>query len=255
MTANELPAVVTNVTIDRAVQAAADAAPEMAGLLRLAIEQRVPVDTLERLLTMHERIADRQAAKDFASALAEFQRECPPIAKTSTATRVKGNGTEKLYNYAELDEIARTIGPLLHTRGLAYSWDSSWGSDRITCVCKLRHANGHSETATFSCVTTAASPLMNAQQREAAALTYAKRQSLVQVLGLTTTEPDTDAEDSHEKISKSQAADVEAMIAEVGASLPRIYKWLSVKKIADVRVVDHARLIQYLNSLRKEGGK
>jgi len=160
-------------------------------LLQVAIEHNLPVETLERLQALHERVSDRAAANEFARELAAFQEECPPIVKSSTAKVMTRGGVNYSYKYAELDQIARTVRPLLARRGFSYTWDSDVRDMALHCVCILRHVNGHFEKANFSAPVESAAG-MSEQQKHASALTYARRQSLVQVLGLTTTDPDTD---------------------------------------------------------------
>ena len=64
---------------------------QISRLLQTAIEKEIPVEALEKIVALHERVADREAAKEFASAMALFQSECPPIPKKSTAV-VKKDG-------------------------------------------------------------------------------------------------------------------------------------------------------------------
>jgi hypothetical protein len=167
----------------------------MARLFELAVEKGVDgVAALERLVALHERATDRSAAREFADAMARFQEECPPIRKTSTATVVTKSGGKFQYQYAELDEIARTVRPILHKHGLSYSWDNELSQDgnRIKVRCVVKHANGHQTTSTFEAPTSALTQAMSKQQEVAAALTFGRRQTLIQALGLTTTDPDSD---------------------------------------------------------------
>lgn len=167
----------------------------MSPLLHLAIEKNVSVETLEKLVDLHERVSAREAAKEFADAMARFQSSCPPVHKASTARVATKSGGAYEYRYAELDEIARTVRPHLHKEGLSYSWDSQVSEDgkRITVVCTVTHSNGHKASASFAAPTAALTSAMSPQQEVAAALTFGKRQSLISVLGLTTTDQDTDA--------------------------------------------------------------
>jgi hypothetical protein len=169
-------------------------AAAMSPLLHLAVEKGVSVEALEKLVNLHERMADREAAKEFSAAMARFQERCPPISKTSTAEVATKSGGRYAYRYAELDEIARTVRPHLHKEGLSYRWDSVVSDDgaRIRVECHLSHENGHSIKATFSSPTEALTGAMSPQQKVAAALTFGRRQSLIEVLGLTTTDNDND---------------------------------------------------------------
>lgn len=222
---------------------------EIVDLLRAAVEHGLPVETLERLQALHERVSDRAAATEFARELAAFQEECPPIAKTSTANVVTLKGARYSYTYAALDTIARTVRPLLAKRGFSYTWDSEI-RDKVLlhCVCILRHVNGHSERANFQ-APVESSAGMSEQQKHASALTYARRQSLVQVLGLTTTEPDTDGA-KLEPITQDQADDLRALIESEGANLARFLKWAKVQRLEDLPSRDYESAV---NTIRAAG--
>jgi hypothetical protein len=206
-------------------------------LLQLAVEKDISVESLEKLVNLYERMADRQAAQEFADALARFQGECPPIAKTSKAEIRTTKGGSYEYTFAPLEEIARTVNPLLHKHGLSYSWDSTHASNMITATCWLRHRNGHKEPATFSVPVENASA-MNNQQKHGAALTYARRGSLVAVLGLTTAEPDTDNNDPTELISQDQLMLLKEALSEVQISKARLFKVLGhgITRLEDMPV-------------------
>lgn len=212
---------------------------EISGILRLAVERGVPVDTIERLVALKERMDERSAAAEFNQALAAFQAECPAIRKTSTAKVTTKSGGAYEYRYAELDEIARTTRPLLQKHGLSYSWDSELAGDKIVCTCTLRHIAGHSQTAKFVCPTDTASA-MSSQQKHAAALTYSRRQSLIQVLGLTTTDPDTDGA-SDERITEQQAYAIEDLIRESGADRARFLSYMGVASVGEIAARDYQK--------------
>lgn len=218
-------------------------------MLTLAIEKGVPVETLEKLMALHERVSDRQAASEFAAAFASFQHACPLIYKASTANVATKAGSKFSYTYAPLDEIARTVGPLLHEHGLSYTWDSDVKERMLCATCTLRHVNGHSVTASFT-APTETSAGMSEQQKFAAALTFARRQSLVQVLGLTTTDEDTDARPT-EMITDEQAASLEALITEVGADRAKFLKYLDIDDLlGGLRAADYAGAVRALEQKR-----
>jgi hypothetical protein len=204
----------------------------MPELFKLAVEKG-GVDALERLAALHERMMDRDSAREFAAAMAAFQEECPPVRKTSTAKVVTKSGGSYSYAYAELDEIARTVRPILHRHGLSYSWDSTLSESgaMLRCVCTVSHANGHKASATFEAPTEAVTQAMSPQQRHAAALTFARRQSLIQVLGLTTCDPDADgASEPEAKITPEQVLVLEALIDKRPAgSRSRLLDWISAE--------------------------
>lgn len=222
-------------------------------LIHMAVEKDLPVETLERLVALHERVTDRQAASEFAGALAQFQAECPPITKTSVAHVATQSGAKYSYNYAELPHIASTVGPLLHSRGFSYSWDSEIKEKMMSVTCTLRHVNGHKVTASFACPTEARAG-MSEQQKFAAALSYAKRMSLIQVLGITTADPDTDGA-SHELLSKEQVAELRYLADEVGADIPKFLKFMQYDTFEEIPKSEFNRARVALNSKRQPVSK
>ena len=61
-------------------------------LLRIAVERGAPVEQLEKLVDLHERMEQRQAARDFSAAFAAFQAECPSIVKNREGKVVTNKG-------------------------------------------------------------------------------------------------------------------------------------------------------------------
>lgn len=218
-------------------------------MLQLAIEKGVGVDALEKLVALHERVSDRAARTEFAAALSDFQKECPPIAKDSTAKITTRSGGSYSYQYAELDHIAAKVRDPLHTRGFSFSWDSSTEGKMLTAVCTLRHVNGHSEKASFTLPVDSASA-MSEQQKYVAALSFAKRMSLVQVLGLTTSDPDTDGMDP-ETISDDQASELQALAEEVRADDAKFLTYMGVKSYHEIRRGDLNKAVMALEEKRK----
>ena len=169
-----------------------DSAPPIMSLLHLAVDKGVDVETLERLMTLHERLADRKASEEFAEAFAKFQSECPPIAKRSEADR---------YKYASLDQIASVVNPLLAKHGLSYTWDTDTSEGSIKIICHLRHVNGHTVQSHASMVLEQGRGI-NKNQSTGSAMSYGQRYSLIQVLGLTTCQSDDDGASSGNKGGK-----------------------------------------------------
>jgi hypothetical protein len=135
--------------------------------------------------------------------------------------------------------------------GLSFSWDSKTTDKMIMCICTLTHVNGHKETASFECPTDSKAG-MSEQQKVASALTFARRQSLVQVLGLTVTDPDEDGgEADYERISAGQVADIEALISEVGADDKRFLKFMKVECLEDILASHYSMAVKALERKRQ----
>ena len=234
---------------------------EPTSLVQYAIEKGTPVEVLERLVALQERVTEREARSAFFDAMSKFQAACPAIKKTGVARVKTKSGVNYQYKYSELNEIARVARPILSPLGLSYTWDSTLDAGKLNCSCTLRHIDGHSETATFSCPTDTKADMSGAQAT-GAALTYARRQSLIQVLGLTTTDEDIDGAGEGGgggAITDEQAADLQALVAEVfgddESRRLRFLKWLhestGAETIADVPAIHYASVVATLERKRR----
>lgn len=235
----------------------------LAMLVRLSKDASCDVEKLKELVGLAERFEDRVAARAFATAKAAFQADCDSIPKTSTAKIVSKSGGMYSYSYAELDQIVRTIRKPMTDHGLTFSWDSKTEGAMIEVVCKLTHVDGHSETATFTGSTESSSPGMSKIQQVASALTFARRQALVQVLGLTTTDPDNDGagsqQQSDQTIDAEQQNTIDALLIELDMQTPasrkRFYAAVGtgVAKTSDIPVHRYEWAVDNLKGKIKAG--
>lgn len=180
-------------------------------LLLKALEQGAPVETLEKLLGLSERIRAAAAKAEYFEALSKFQDECPPIVKTKAGAKNKPGATTNAgqvrYHYAQLDDIRRIAGPKLREHGFSYDFDteivegkSFAGTAAIMCkvVCNLHHIGGHVKQSTFS-VPIEKSEYMSNPQSFGSARTFAMRYAFLDVTGLTTADKDNDGRDGTER--------------------------------------------------------
>ena len=158
-------------------------------LMAQAIAQKVDVATIERLLAVRRELKAELAQENYFRALSKFQATCPPIEKTKL---VKNKDGSERYRYAPLDVITRAVGPSIETHGFAYTFDTEQESGAVTAICRVHHEDGHTEEYRFTApVDERAS--MNAPQRVASALTYAKRYAFCDAFGIMTADADDDA--------------------------------------------------------------
>ena len=221
--------------------------------LLLAVLERgesLDVEVLERIVALKEREEDRQATRALHDAIATFQGEVGPIPKTKRVDFAGRSGHRVTYSYAPLDVIAEAIREPLARAGLSYTWDSKTEPAALHCICTVRHVHGAKVTASFGApIDTEAK--MSGPQRAAAALTYARRQSLVQALGLTSADTDTDAEDglTGEHISSAQVKELHAWVKNSGADLDRFLDLLGVATFSDL---DTSRFEEAKDLLRRK---
>lgn len=234
---------------------AADSRGSITQLLNLAIEKGASAADLKELVGLHERIADREAEQEFARAMAAFKAECPPLIKARTAKIITKGGGSYSFDYADLDDIAKVIDPVLHRHGLSYSWDSLIEGGALTCICIIRHVNGHSQPSRFTLPIENPSA-MNPQQKVGAAMSFAQRRSLCSALGLTTT--DEDAESVRQvdptPITEDQVTAIQDLITETKTDAVRFLKHFDIANLAELPVVRYAEAISVLDTKKRRAG-
>jgi ERF superfamily len=179
-----------------------DVSPE--GLIALAIQRGVPVETFEKLLAMHQQLRAAAAKREFDEAFARVQSELPVICKSSDVI-VDG---KKRYSYAPIDRIIAIVQPILTKHGFSYSFDSIDEADppAKVCVMTMRHAGGHSERSSFR-IEIDQNGRQNKSQQHASAHTYAKRYAFCDGWGIMTGEEDDDSRKASEAHPKLREGD------------------------------------------------
>ncbi len=161
-------------------------------LLAKAIEHNVGIDTMERLLTLRERLKAEQARDAFFTALAAFQGGCPVIAKTKQITIRPKEGAAYSYRYAPLDVIVEQVRAHLQAHGLSYTIKTRQDEGTLTAICEVHHEAGHTEASELT-VPIDRAARMNDTQKVGAARTYAMRYAFCNAFGILTGDDDTDA--------------------------------------------------------------
>jgi len=150
---------------------------------RLASDPNVPVEKLERLIAMQERILAHNAKAAFDADFAKMQGELPIVVE-----RGKGNTG----SYARLEDIVATVRPVLTKFGFSLSHTSEWPAEKtVKIVGVLGHRDGHEKRSEF--LTTAdTSGSKNAIQGLGSALSYGRRYTTLDLLGIATCNEDDD---------------------------------------------------------------
>lgn len=155
---------------------------------RAASNPSVDIDKLERLLAMHERIKQREAAAAYADALAKMQAELPVIAERGGIKDRQGNVQSR---YALWEDVVGEITPVLSRHGFGLSFRVTNDAQGVTVTGVLSHALGHSEqTSLMLPIDTSGSK--NAVQSVGSSTSYGKRYTAGCLLNLRTGETDTD---------------------------------------------------------------
>jgi hypothetical protein len=160
-------------------------------LIAKAIDKKVPVETMERLLMMRRELKAEWAKSEFDKAMAAFQAECPIIKKTKS---VKTDTGEVAYKYAPLESIVDQVKDILSKHGFSYGVDQPGAKQGyIKVAFTAKHTSGHSEVTCVELPLGNKTRIMSQTQVEAAALTFAKRYAFCNAFGILTGDEDTDA--------------------------------------------------------------
>lgn len=190
-----------NVTLENASQ---NSLVSTEGFISEAIKSNVPAETLEKLFSLYERVKAEHAREAFVQAMSNFQGQCPVIKKIKSV--LNKDGTTLRYKYAPIDAVIEQIRKPLSENGLSYTWNVVRSQNHMQVTCTLFHKLGHSMVSTFE-IPIIESQFMTSPQSYATAQTYAKRYTLLNVLGIGTADEDTDATDTgKDKVAKSEKA-------------------------------------------------
>lgn len=161
-------------------------------LLSQAVSNNVSVETLEKLFALREKVKAEQAKEAFIKALAKFQSEIPVIKKTKKVLNKDGKSVR--YMFAPIDSIVEQVKKYLEKNDISYRWETKQEKDTIQAICIVTHSLGHSESSAFE-IPVDPEGYMTKAQKFASALTFAKRYSLTNALGISTSDEDLDATD------------------------------------------------------------
>lgn len=173
------------------------------GFISAAIQQQLPVETIERFLAMRKELKQDQAKEAFTIAMANFQKDCPVIAKTKI---VKDKQGQERYRFAPIDSIILQVKHVLGANQLSYDFTEERNKEEgtVTVTCTITHSLGYTKSSSFT-VEIGEESFMTDTQKYAARNTFAKRYAFCNVLGIATGDEDTDAKEIQSPETKKQA--------------------------------------------------
>lgn len=160
-----------------------------------AISQNLPVETMERLFALRERVKAETAREAFIAAMAKFQSECPVIVKTKEVYTKSGG---KAYAYAPIESIVSQVKDALMNNGFSYSTNMEMLEGAVKVSVKVQHVLGHSEVTEMTVPLGTKTGVMSDSQVVAAASTFAKRYAFLNAFGILTGDEDNDAAKAEE---------------------------------------------------------
>lgn len=174
-------------------------------IIAAAVKNNAPVEVIERLVALQERVMTFEARRAFNQAIADARGEIPVIVKNRTvkfdSKRAGAASTD--YAHEDLAQIATQIDPVLAKFGLSYRFKSRQNGNHLTVTCILSHRDGHVEDAGELGMHNDTSGNKGEAQGIGSAATYLERYTLKLSLGLAAAEDD-DARKAREIEAKSK---------------------------------------------------
>lgn len=175
------------------------------GFISQAIQQQLPVETIERFLAMRKELKADQAREAYVRAMAKLQGELPTIKKLKAND---GTGSK----YAPLEDIISQTRKVISENNFSYNWDTKTTATSIEVVCKATHADGHVETSTMVSDVAEGTKVNTAPQKAAITITYLKRYTLCNLFGIVVADEDMDARNEKSNPKQKSPLDPKAKI-------------------------------------------
>ena len=214
---------------------------------RAALDPRVDIDKMERLIQMQERILATRSRAAFMEAFARMQAKLPTIQERGKI--------EKRSKYALWEDINDAIKPILAEFGFSLSFRTEQRDGKIIVTGILGHQDGHEKEATME-LPADGSGGKNPVQAIGSSTSYGKRYTASALLNLTSRdggEKDDDgrAAGGAETISDGQADELIDLIESVGADRQKFLAYLGVESLNQILAKDFKRAVDALNAKRK----
>ena len=222
-----MPAVKDMALVEKS-DALAERRPQSIDLVALAANPDVPVEKLERLMAMQERLHERYAEECFNAAMATVQAKRRPIAADANNPQ-----TRSMYaSYAALDVKLR---PIYTDGGFGLSFDSAESplQEHVRVLCYVTHRDGGARTYKVDMPNDGkgakGGDVMTKTHAQGAAMSYGMRYLLKMIFNVAVGEDDRDGNEPEETPADPKGYvewfdDIDSVAAEGTARLQTTWK-------------------------------
>lgn len=229
-------------------------------MIRTAISTNASIEVISKLMDLQERYEKNEARKAFDAAMAAAKAALPEIKKNRHVgfKSKKQGASDTSYWHETLDEILRTIEPILGQHGLSIRFRTvNEPNLPIVVTCRIAHRDGYFEENTLQGPKDETGN-KNSLQGIGSTVTYLSRYTLKASLGLAASRDD-DGESSEDTgpISEEQAANIRKIIEETEAVVEKVCAFMGVEAITDIPASDYQKCLDGLEEWRRkfEAGK
>lgn len=231
-----------------------DAAAFINVIERASANPEFDANKLEKLLTMYERIMDRNSQRAFNIAFAEMQAKLPVITEYG---KIEVNGVVRS-EYGRFEDINDVLKPILAEHGFGLMFKVKGAGDTVAVTPILIHKEGHREEGEPMELGADTSGSKNSVQAMGSSTSYAKRYALIPFLNITTRGEDDDGQAGGARtINEDQEATLQALIDEVKQDKAKFFTYASSKARRQIKKLGEIPLNLYpelLKSLEKKRG-
>jgi hypothetical protein len=240
-------------------------APMVSMIERIAMDSTIPIDRLEKMLEMKERMEDRarafakeerewSAKKSYNEAMAACQLELPVVVKNK-----KNTHTNSIY--ADLAALEQQAMPIIHKHGFGVSFQPDGYNDKgeLRLLWEIAHSAGHTKNGVGEIPVDGAGSQgkvnKTGTQAFGSTATYGRRYLLCMLFNISTGD-DRDGNRVEEKpvefITVDQINEIRELIEEVGADLE---KFLAVGKISSLSEIRSVDFNDAVSMLKRKGSR
>lgn len=227
-------------------------------MLQMAQAQGAPVDQMERLWALNEKVEAANARKAYYVALAKFKETPPQVYKD------KKNSQYDDSPYVSIGNMVNTTSIELGKYGLSTSWTfGETEKGEIVCTCVMSHTLGHQESVTLHAPIDT-SGAKNALQGRKSTRTYLKLETFEAVTGMASVEGNIDDDGNSltpepEILSDADLNKIESMISDNDINKEKVISWmqadLKCKLFSDLHACNVDRVIQRIESAIRSKNK
>jgi hypothetical protein len=233
----------TNLTQVALPTARSDSATLMETIGRIASDPSISVERMEQLVSLYERIKDRDAKSAYTQALALMQPELPVIEEHGG---IKDRGGLVQSTYALWEDINEAIKPVLARHGFALNFRINQDGVQVIVTAVLSHKEGHSEETSLP-LPLDTSGSKNAVQAYGSTVSYGQRYTARALLNLTSRGLDDDGKAGGSVfVTPSQIEAINALALAAKADLSAFCRYMRVSHIGEILARDYPRAEQAL---------
>ena len=231
-----------------------DASPLVAVLSDPERLNQLDTDKLKELMVMQERMEDRQAQREFASAFNAVQHDMAPVRRNA-----RNSHTASMYARAE--DIDKMLDPILvkHGFSVSFSTDTSKLDDHILVVMTVRHTGGYREVHSLDAPVDDKGIKGSATKTRihgmASSLTYCKRHLKCSVFDVQLSDDDDGNRagmgESAEPITNEQLSRIVDLMNDVDADVPKFTQFFKIDGVSDLPQSRYNEAVTMLEAKRK----